>query len=222
MNLKGWCSHYPEHGAPLDSVDGRFPEDHSVLGEAIISCFLSIIPVLLKAGAKPGDKETPTPLERAISTDQPEMVQILVEAGYRLADDHSLCTIAEQGNKAPMEIVIDLGLDVEMCWQGALFVAIIHGQREMVELLIEKGANPHLTHDVFTRDYECWRYNTIGFAVLFKQLEILRLLLDMSVRPEKEDLMLARDERFEEAVALLKGYSFDDVPEKQHISEFLD
>ncbi|KAB8238380.1 uncharacterized protein BDW43DRAFT_261511 [Aspergillus alliaceus] len=150
------------------------------------------------------------------------MVQILVEAGYRLADDYSLCTIAEQGNKAPMEIVIDLGLDVEMCWQGALFVAIIHGQREMVELLIEKGANPHLTHDVFTRDYECWRYNTIGFAVLFKQLEILRLLLDMSVRPEKEDLMLARDERFEEAVALLKGYSFDDVPEKQHISEFLD
>ncbi|KAL2817501.1 hypothetical protein BDW59DRAFT_152561 [Aspergillus cavernicola] len=104
-----------EHGAPLDLVDG-FNVHPSALSGAVKHCFQYIMPFLLKVGARPGETETPTPLERAIRTDQLDVVKILLEAGYRLADDNGLCTIAEQGNKALVQVFIDLGLDVQMCW----------------------------------------------------------------------------------------------------------
>jgi hypothetical protein len=70
--------------------------------------------------------------------------------------------------------------------------------------------------------FEICRYSTIGLAVQFRQLETLKLLLDKGVIPENRDLELAKDERFGDAVALLKTYSLDHVPNKQRLAQFLD
>jgi hypothetical protein len=121
-----------------------------------------------------------------------------------------------------MDMFLDRGFDVEMCWQGALFAAVMHGQVDMVELLTARGANPHLTHKVWMWSFELCRYSTIGFAVQFRHLETLKLLLQKGVVPEIRDLELASDERFGEAVAFLKMCSFDDVPEKQHLAQCVD
>jgi hypothetical protein len=212
-------------GAPLGAVHG-FRSYPSALSGAALAGFGDIIPDLLEVCVEPlgphGDSETPTPLEHAIKANQPDIVRMLLDAGHRLVDDGGLCVIAAQGNQVLMDMFLDRGFDVEMCWQGALFAAVMHGQVDMVELLIARGTNPHLTHEVWMWSFELCRYSTIGFAVQFRHLETLKLLLRRGVIPETRDLELAWDERFDDAVALLKTYSFDNVPEKQHIAQFRD
>lgn len=203
---------------PADSV----PPYSSALGAAVAACWPDIIPFLLEAGARPGDNEIPTPLESAIRTNQPEVVEMLLGAGMRLADDGGLCIVAEQNNQTLLKMFVEAGLEVVMCWQGALFAAVMHGQTEMVAGLIEKGVNPHLTHDVFMLSFECPRYSTIGFAVRFGHLGVLKLLLQKGVRAERSDLDLAMDERFEEAVALLEECDFEDVPRKENVRDFFE
>ncbi|CAI7656274.1 unnamed protein product [Penicillium crustosum] len=195
------------HNAPLEPAGELLPNP-SALGAAVAANWAGIIPLLLEAGACPGKSEVPTPLERAITMNKPEIVDILLGAGIRLVDDGGLCIIAEQNNQRLLEVFVELGLEVGMCWQGALFAAVMHGQTEMVTGLIEKGANPNLT--------------TIGFAVQFGQLEVLKLLLEKGVRAERGDLNLARAESFEEAVALLSECDFENVPRKENVRDFVE
>ncbi|KAJ5589383.1 hypothetical protein N7537_012061 [Penicillium hordei] len=209
------------HKAPLEPADTLLPNP-SALGAAVAARWAGIIPFLLEAGACPGKNEIPTPLERAITMNQPDIVDILLEAGIGLVDDGGLCIIAEQNNQRLLEVFVETGLEVGMCWQGALFAAVMHGQTEMVTGLIEKGANPNLTYDVFMLSFECLRYSTIGFAVQFGQLEVLELLLEKGVRAERSDLNLAQEERFEEAVALLSECDFEDLPRKENVRDFVE
>ncbi|KAJ5419714.1 uncharacterized protein N7487_003264 [Penicillium crustosum] len=209
------------HNAPLEPAGELLPNP-SALGAAVAANWAGIIPLLLEAGACPGKSEVPTPLERAITMNKPEIVDILLGAGIRLVDDGGLCIIAEQNNQRLLEVFVELGLEVGMCWQGALFAAVMHGQTEMVTGLIEKGANPNLTYDVFMLSFECLRYSTIGFAVQFGQLEVLKLLLEKGVRAERGDLNLARAESFEEAVALLSECDFENVPRKENVRDFVE
>lgn len=209
------------HNAPLEPAGNLLPNP-SALGAAVAANWAGIIPFLLEAGACTGKSEVPTPLERAITMNQPDIVDILLGAGIRLVDDGGLCIIAEQNNQRLLEVFVELGLEVGMCWQGALFAAVMHGQTEMVTGLIEKGANPNLTYDVFMLSFECLRYSTIGFAIQFGQLEVLKLLLEKGVRAERGDLNLARAESFEEAVALLSGCDFENVPRKENVRDFVE
>ncbi|KAL3487006.1 ankyrin repeat protein [Aspergillus germanicus] len=205
-----------QSGASLCAVHG-FRSYPSALSGAVLAGFSDIIPYLLEVCVEPrgphGDSETPTPLEHAIKANQPDIVRILLDAGHRLVSDGGLSVIAAQGNKVLMDMFLDRGFDVEMCWQGALFAAVMHGQVDMVELLTARGANPHLTHEVWMWTFEICRYSTVGFAVQFRHLETLKLLLQKGVIPETRDLQLASDERFGDAVALLETYSdMDQTP----------
>lgn len=85
----------------------------------------------------------------------------------------------------------------------------------MVESLIEKGADPNLDWQFSTRDHADWFfYSTIGFALHFGHLEIVKLLLAKGVHPDKTDLELATKRNYEEAIALLSEFSYDNLPEK--------
>ncbi|KAJ5604183.1 hypothetical protein N7537_007139 [Penicillium hordei] len=54
----------------------------------------------------------------------------------------------------------------------------MHGHYDMVESLIEKGADPNLDWQFSTRDYAEWFfYSTIGFVLHFEHVEIVKLLL---------------------------------------------
>ncbi|KAF4278970.1 hypothetical protein KXV22_001153 [Aspergillus fumigatus] len=210
--------------APLDPA-GEEREALSALGVAVVSRDESIIPRLLNAGARPGQNEEPCPIARAIETDQPQVVKLLLEHGIRLNSDTGLCFIASRNDKILLQCFIDYGLDLSMDGHAALFTAIMDGQYEMVEFLIEEGANPHLECELWTHDengfFETLFYSSIGFAIHFRRLQILRLLLAKGVLPGQGDLCLAVKKEFEEAVALLSKFSNQDLPQKESIENYL-
>ncbi|GIJ91732.1 hypothetical protein Asppvi_010704 [Aspergillus pseudoviridinutans] len=209
-----------ENQAPLDP-EGVGREALSALGVAVASHYDSIIPRLLKEGARPGPEECPCPLENAIYTDQRQVVELLLKSGIQLESDESLCHIAGQNNQHLLQLLINYGLDIELFGHAALFTAIMHGQYEMVELLIEKGANPHLTYELFARDGEVHRYSSVGFAIYFGHLDILKLLLAKGVHPEKCDLHLAMKKGDKQKVALLSEFSYEGIPEKEDMSTYV-
>jgi hypothetical protein len=64
-------------------------------------------------------------------------------------------------------------------------------------------------------------YTTIGFALYFGYLEIVKLLLAKGVHPDKTDLRLATERNFEEEIALLSEFSYDNLPKKGDVSNLV-
>ncbi|RLL92899.1 hypothetical protein CFD26_100238 [Aspergillus turcosus] len=78
-----------ENKAPLDPAGDDW-RALSALGVAVASHYDSIIPRLLEEGAQTGPKESPCPVEKAVRTDQPQVVELLLKNGIRLKDDEGL------------------------------------------------------------------------------------------------------------------------------------
>ncbi|KAF7125941.1 hypothetical protein CNMCM5793_002300 [Aspergillus hiratsukae] len=211
------------HKAPLDPA-GEEWEAPSALSAAVVSKDESIIRRMLSIGARNGPNEEPCPIARAISTGQPHVAKLLLDHGIRLCTDMGLCFIASRNDTIALQRMIDYGLDLNIDGHTALFTAIMHGQYEMVEFLIEKGANPHLLCELWTYGegniLEALLYSSIGFAIHFRRLQILKLLLGKGVLPAEDDLPLAVEMELEEAVALLSEFSDQDLPQKE-TGEFL-
>lgn len=72
--------------------------------------------------------------------------------------------IARQGDTASLRVLSDSGLDIVVYGHIALFIAIDLGHLAMVELLLEEGANPHLS----SMDMNWSYYSTICHAVLYR------------------------------------------------------
>ncbi|KAF7159651.1 hypothetical protein CNMCM5623_005031 [Aspergillus felis] len=211
------------HKAPLDPARDEM-DALSALGVAVISQDISIMLRLLDAGAQPGQEEDPCPIARAIETGQLQVIELLIKHGIRLNSDTGLCTMARQNDKVLLQRFIDYGLDLSLDGHTALFTAIMYGQYEMVEFLIEKGANPHLMCELWLRDgdyLDTLLYSSIGFAIYFRHLHILKLLLAKGVLPEQDDLCLAVKKEFEEAVALLSKFSNQELPPKYTIEGYM-
>ncbi|GIC93752.1 ankyrin repeat domain-containing protein [Aspergillus udagawae] len=212
------------HKAPLDPARDDM-NALSALGVAVISQDISIVLRLLDAGAQPGQDEDPCPITTAIETGQLQVIELLIKHGIRLNSDTGLCFIARQNDKVLLQRFIDYGLDLSLDGHTALFTAIMHGQYRMVEFLIEKGANPHLMCELWLQDGDCFTdtllYSSIGFAIHFRHLQILKLLLAKGVLPAQDDLRLAVKKEFEEAVALLSKFSNQELPPKQTIEGYI-
>ncbi|GES57317.1 ankyrin repeat protein [Aspergillus terreus] len=102
----------------------------------------------------------------------------------------------------------------------ALFSAIDEGKKECVEFLISKGADPHLPDYLPTEsviDDETRRYSSIYYAMLHGHLDICKFLIAYGVRPEEDDLQLAREKGYDELVDILSGFSYKNVPEKENL-----
>ncbi|GIJ91733.1 hypothetical protein Asppvi_010705 [Aspergillus pseudoviridinutans] len=192
--------------APLDPA-GDGMNALSALGVAVISQDISIILRLLEAGAQPGQEEDPCPIARAIETRQLQVIELLIER-------------ARQNDKVLLQRFIDYGLDLSLDGHTALFTAIMYGQYGMVEFLIEKGADPHLMCELRLDDGHCLE-SSIGFAIYFRHLHILKLLLAKGVVPAQYDLSLAAKKEFEEAVALLSKFSNQELPPKETLERYM-
>ncbi|KAJ5121116.1 uncharacterized protein N7515_009077 [Penicillium bovifimosum] len=205
--------------APLDPA-GDAIWAFSALGVAVASLNDFIIPRLREAGAKSGDSERPSPLANAIFTNQRPVVELLLKQGERLNSDGALMHIARKNDKDLYQLLIKYdALEIDIFGTQAMFAAIMHGHYDMVESLIEKGANPNLTWQFISQDLVD-SYTTIGFALHFGYLEIVKLLLAKGVHPDKTDLRLATERNYEE-IALLSEFSYDNLPMKDDVSNFV-
>ncbi|KAJ6143452.1 hypothetical protein N7471_002905 [Penicillium samsonianum] len=201
--------------APLDPAGyGPF----SALGAAVASGYDLIIPRLLKEGAQPGYWENPCPIANAIYTDQRQVVELLLKQGVRLVSDRALCDIVRRNDKDLYDILVKYNaLEVDVFGPQALFMAIMHGNYEMVESLIEQGANPHLEWQVIYGAPGSSFYGTIGFAIYFHHFEIAKLLLAKGVLPSRGDFLLAEVRR----PFPLSQFSYRDLPQKNNVFDYV-
>ncbi|GAB1202090.1 hypothetical protein APSETT445_000701 [Aspergillus pseudonomiae] len=210
-----------ENNAPLDPA-GTHPKALSALSVAIDSGNNSIIPRLLELGARSGLFESPCPVELAICTDQPQLVELLLKHGMQPHDNDGLGHIIRRNDKALLQLLLDYGLKLKF-YLEPLFIAIMEGQYEMVEMLIDNGVNPNLTHSLNTRDEEgydkIYALSPVGFAIQFRRLDILKLLLDKDILPGRSDLELAAERKYEEAMVLLSKFADQELPERKGASD---
>lgn len=197
------------HQAPLGRP--RVPgDDSTALSQALeLRCGKSIIECILQTGWKP-TALFPDPFVQATYYSGTSILQLLLRYNLRPRSTRILSHISRRGDTASLQILIDSGLDMIVYGHIALLVAIDLGHQPMVQLLIEAGANPHLS----SIDTNWWYYSTIWHAVLYRQYDILKALVDNGVRPDYQDFQLAIDMNFLEAVALLEGFSYENIPKK--------
>ncbi|KAB8259202.1 ankyrin repeat protein [Aspergillus pseudonomiae] len=205
-----------ENNAPLDPA-GKHHMALSALSVAIDSGNNSIIPRLLELGARSGFYESPCPVELAICTDQPQLVELLLKHGMQPHDNEGLGHIIRRNDKALLQLLLDYGLKLKFYFEP-LFIAIMEGQYEMVEMLIDNGVNPNLTHSLNTRDEEgydeIYNLGPVGFAIHFRHLDILKLLLDKDVPPGRSDMQLAAERKYEEAMVLLSKFADQELHDR--------
>lgn len=179
----------------------QFPYDNSTaLSQALeFQCDKSIIECILWTGWKP-TALFPDPFVQATDYSDASILQLLLRYGVRPKSTKILSHLARRGDTASLRILIDSGLDIVVYGHIALFIAIDLGHHAMVQLLLEEGANPHLSSIATNWSY----YSTIFHVVQYHQLDILKVLVDKGVRPDHQDFQLAIDLKLLEAVAILE------------------
>ena len=214
-----------ENNAPLHPA-GDDCQALSALGVAVGSGNNSVVPRLLELGARSGSYESPCPVEQAICTDQPQLVELLLKHGMKPHSNEALCHIVRQDNKLLLQLLLDYGLKLEF-YAEPLFIAIMEDQYEMVEMLIDNGANSKLRMKLWFWDEDFsgglgeWDLSPIGFTIHFKRLNILKLLLEKGVIPGSADLEVATKKKYEEGITLLSRFTSQELPDIEHVQEYM-
>ncbi|KAL3478161.1 ankyrin repeat-containing domain protein [Aspergillus californicus] len=193
----------------------------SPLGLAVKTRCASIVTQLLVAGADYHSHDEPNPFAEAISHSL-DILEILLKHFGNPGGDVPLRYAAKENNKAAVDLFIQYGFDVATYGHYPLFHAIMRGHAEIVELLIDHGANPHLASDhigFLVDDHEV--HITIWYAVFYRRIHMIEILLARGVRPDRDDLEIAVAMDFSKAVAILSGLSYDDVLPKKRVSCYI-
>lgn len=132
-------------------------------------------------------------------------------------------------DRATFDYLLEVGFRVDLFDDEALFLVIAKGDEEIVRFLIEKGADPHLAGNTPGEEWDSHcgfffddskRHSSVYTAILGGHTEICKMLVEeYGVRPDRENLDLAREKGNQEVIDILSGLSYDDVPEKWPISE---
>ncbi|RAH74820.1 ankyrin repeat domain-containing protein [Aspergillus aculeatinus CBS 121060] len=206
--------------APFDSRTYRdwpspTPPDTwpSALNVALEAEYYTIVPRLVEQGATPGPyRRRPCPIEQAICGDQLHLVKLFLQQGWMPHRDHGICYIADTNNIAMLQVLLDHGLDLRLYGTGALCVAIWAGHYDIVKMLLDHGASTRLgcIWESTDRSPQMDGYTPVGFAVKWRRLEILRLLLDSGAHADWAEFDMAREQGFEEAADLLLEFEKSD------------
>ncbi|WP_035607035.1 ankyrin repeat domain-containing protein [Haloferula sp. BvORR071] len=192
-NDEAMCRLLIEHGADLnfmpelcyrDAGGSRSGDEKPVgtpLHQALASEYAAttnLPAMLIKAGAKPGLPAAVTgitPLHLAAAGSNLPMLRLLLEAGVPVnAQVNPLPPVSNgQGQNRPTSLYSG-GLT-------ALDLAVEHGSREAIDLLLDKGADPNLATD--------YGVNALGYA-LSKSRDLISLLLQRGAKPDSPQLLI--------------------------------
>lgn len=172
-------------GATLASRRKRSPKR---LHQAVEEGDERAVARLLAAGADPeGRRDGLTALHRAVLQGDPRVVSVLLRRGAdgsaRTTDDRGYTAfhlVAEAGLVELAQLLVRGGTAIEVRaadGETPLFVAAVAGQREMVEWLLDQGADVEKTMG---------RGSLLCHAVLTKSLAGVQLLLEHGAEPNPE------------------------------------
>lgn len=204
--------------APLDPA-GNQNQALSALGVAVESHYDAIIPQLLELGARRGRSEYPGPLDQAIMTEQPQVVELLLKYSEWLTSDLGLVYIAWTNNMTVLQLLIDNGLDLNPWGVSAFFAAILYGNHELAEFMLDKGLNANFAHEIIQRGNDTYWSSPIGLAIRFRHFDILKLLIARGLSPEQRDIEFAVKNGYEDDVALLSKFSEHQLDEKDLLAD---
>ena|GEM_PF-6264076 len=196
-------------GASLDELD-RGPMGENALFKAVKNQDITMIKILLKAGASPNPKTNTNILLTAIRGRNRKIVHMLKNAGASLDNKHPvfgvpLITAIILGKDEDAIELIEAGASLEIGTVGsnsALSSAIKHGKLELVRLMVKKGA------DVTFRSAN-WGSSPLTSAAEAGNVEIAKVLISANAPIEgipeerKTPLIKAVEEGHVEMVKLL-------------------
>lgn len=168
---------------------------HTILGYAAVENNLDGVRLLLDKGADPNiaTKKGHTPLDIAVHAENLEMAQLLLEKGTKPKPHElqiMLCLSVQKGNLALAKLLIKYGalpnIPIDRGRNTPLRLAVILGNTEMVELLIDQGAFLH----PYGEDKD------LLFLSLEKHPEIFKKLIknraDVNVKDKEGNTLLAQ------------------------------
>ena len=164
-----------QNGAEINPTDliGTAP-----IHQATYSNQLEIVRLLLKFGANPNViqmNSRKTPLHLATAKGFTEIVKLLLQNGAEInAKDIKgrtpLFWATLKNNFEVVKLLIDKGADVDMCQSNGktspLMIAVYHGFEDIIDLLIEKGANLNVN------------FQALHFAIANKNPKVVQKLLE--------------------------------------------
>ena len=148
------------HSKYPDMVSWDFGLVGSVVDTAARLGDIELLQYVLENGGDPG--RTPeclrfahvfTPIDSCALTDKKEAAEMLVKYGATLKDTQALIIAVTGGQLGMVRCLLDLGADVNgwidpawraRNWGGPLQNAVHSGQIDMIQLLLARGADPHL------------------------------------------------------------------------------
>jgi ankyrin repeat protein len=151
---------------------------------------LDAVKLLISKGAKVdfyGDKGGKPPIYAAIDKGHTEVLRYLMQLGADVKLQEAKEWWVESPlylaleNHAPFELIkilVDNGADIKkMCHgESLLHVAVRHGDKECVEYLLEKGANPNTSNDKGETPLQCATRGLVELGNNPGSLKIIQLL----------------------------------------------
>lgn len=163
---------------------------------------VNLVQLLLGHGA---DVNRGFVLDGALESGSARTVQLLLSRG---ADINSVRINPLNGaNLAMLQLLRNVGCDFGRYGPEALFTAIEDvedGREKIVEYLIQNGADPK------ARDHT--HHTTINAAVREDNLAIVKLLIAKGVRPDSEDLRIAKARGNADMISLLERFPCPEPP----------
>ncbi|KAF3393739.1 putative ankyrin repeat protein [Penicillium rolfsii] len=195
------------------NIMGKSFFSRTALHYAVENGYLEMVKLLLNKGADPQIQDSYrglTPLHCAAKKGHEEMVEMLLDAGanpnfkgHGFYTRTPLFHATVNGHRGVMKLLLENGANPNNDHEALLYRAVENRDQEMVNLLLDKGADPQIQDD-----FDC--QTPLHFAVYNQDKEMVNLLIDKGVDPQVRDgyggrtpLHLAVENRDKKMVNLL-------------------
>lgn len=186
------------------------PGVHSLLSKIIErGCSESAIRAFIQVGAKDILDEGKSALGQAALRGDLRIVELLLNNGFNPTDDVALGFAAGRGDVDMIQLFLKHGCQMTEVGERPFLWAIRKGHYDVVELLIQEGADPSGFSKFPTDSEEALElgiHSAISCAIEYRRPAILKLLIEKGEHPEPDDIKLAEEMGDSEALALLSQF----------------